>query len=81
MKRGLLTLLGYTAADVVCVGVGMGVPVFCILLGFPVGWLIVGHVTAGVSDIGAVLRKVRTPDLGGSEMGPCRHFSGGAERV
>ena len=23
----------------------------------------------------------RTPDLGGSEMGPCRHFSGGAERV
>ena len=23
----------------------------------------------------------RTPDLGGSEMGPCRHFSGVAERV
>ena len=58
MKRGLLALLGYTTADVVCVGMGMGVPVFCILLGLPVGWLIVGHVTAGVSDVGAVLRKV-----------------------
>ncbi len=58
MKRGLLALLGYTTADVVCVGMGMGVPVFCILLGLPVGWLIVGHVAVGATDISAVLRKV-----------------------
>lgn len=58
MKRGFLALLGYTAADAVCVGMGMGVPVFCILLGFPVGWLMVGPVTAEVSDIGTVLRKL-----------------------
>jgi hypothetical protein len=26
-------------------------------------------------------KTLRTPDLGGSEMGPCRHFSGGLVRV
>jgi hypothetical protein len=28
----------YIALDVVAVGMGMGVPFFCILLGFPAGW-------------------------------------------
>ena len=28
----------YVALDVVAVGMGMGVPIFCILLGFPAGW-------------------------------------------
>jgi len=28
----------YAGLDVVCVGMGMGVPILCILLGFPVGW-------------------------------------------
>jgi hypothetical protein len=26
--------------DLICVGLGMGVPIFCIALGFPVGWYI-----------------------------------------
>ena len=30
----------YIFLDVVCVGMGMGVPFFCILFGFPVGWYI-----------------------------------------
>jgi hypothetical protein len=29
----------YVAIDVLCVGLGMGVPVFCIALGFPTGWV------------------------------------------
>ena len=28
----------YVALDVVAIGMGMGVPIFCILLGFPAGW-------------------------------------------
>lgn len=30
----------YAALDVVCIGMGMGVPIFCIVLGFPVGWYV-----------------------------------------
>ena len=30
----------YIVLDVVCIGLGMGVPIFCILLGFPTGWYI-----------------------------------------
>jgi hypothetical protein len=28
----------YIIIDVLCVGIGMGVPFFSIILGFPVGW-------------------------------------------
>ena len=28
----------YLLLDIFCVGMGMGVPIFCILFGFPVGW-------------------------------------------
>jgi hypothetical protein len=31
----------YVVLDVICVGGGMGVPIFCILLGLPVGWRLV----------------------------------------
>ncbi len=33
-------IIGYIMADIVCVGLGMGVPFFNILLGFPTGWLL-----------------------------------------
>lgn len=38
----------YILIDLICVGAGMGVPVFCILLGFPLGWYITKRVTASV---------------------------------
>jgi hypothetical protein len=28
--------------DMACIGMGMGVPIFCILFGLPVGWYITG---------------------------------------
>jgi len=31
----------YLVLDVVCVGAGMGLPIFCIVLGLPVGWRMV----------------------------------------
>ena len=30
----------YVLVDLICVGAGMGVPIFCILLGLPLGWYI-----------------------------------------
>jgi hypothetical protein len=33
-----LGYLIFVVLDLLCVGAGMGVPIFCILLGFPVGW-------------------------------------------
>ncbi len=37
--------------EALCIGAGMGVPVFCILLGFPTGWYIARKI---VSSAGAV---------------------------
>jgi hypothetical protein len=31
-------LLLYALADIFCLGMGMGVPIFCIVLGLPAGW-------------------------------------------
>ena len=47
--------LAYVCLDTVCVGMGMGVPIFCILLGFPVGWYIARSVTLGNSQIQRIL--------------------------
>jgi hypothetical protein len=48
----------YVVLDTICVGMGMGVPIFCILFGFVVGWFIVRYVTATTVDIRRVLTKV-----------------------
>lgn len=36
--RLIWALLIFAVLDAICVGMGMGVPIFCILLGFPAGW-------------------------------------------
>jgi prolipoprotein diacylglyceryltransferase len=36
--------------DMICVGAGMGVPIFCILLGFPLGWYITRRIIASTGD-------------------------------
>lgn len=36
--------------DILCAGAGMGVPVFCILLGFPLGWYIEKRISASVEQ-------------------------------
>ncbi len=53
-------LLTYIALDVFCVGAGMGVPIFCILLGAPVGWYIGKRTTAEDADLQLSLRKAVT---------------------
>jgi hypothetical protein len=51
-------LLLYLFVDVFCVGAGMGVPFFCILLGFPAGWVIARRVSDGTRPAREVLRHV-----------------------
>jgi len=50
-------LLIYLSLDVLCVGAGMGLPIFCIALGFPVGWYIGGRVSTESADLRSTLRK------------------------
>ena len=53
-KLRRLVLL-YLALDVVCAGAGMGVPIFCILLGLPVGRRIVSALRLGARPLAGSL--------------------------
>jgi hypothetical protein len=50
-------LVIFLILDTICVGMGMGVPIFCIFFGFLVGWYIVGMAAATIEQIGEVLKK------------------------
>lgn len=50
-----LVIFGFL--DLICMGLGMGIPIFCILLGFPVGWHIAERVARAESDPGRILGK------------------------
>ena len=41
----------YILIDIICAGAGMGVPIFCILLGFPLGWYITKRVSASTEQL------------------------------
>lgn len=56
--RPLAALGIYVFLDILCIGMGMGVPFFCILFGLPVGWYIVKRLTAGRAEMRDVFRKV-----------------------
>jgi hypothetical protein len=56
--RPLWLLILYIILDAICIGMGMGVPFFCILLGFGVGWFLVSYTSSRVRDVTRVLREV-----------------------
>lgn len=41
----------YILIDILCAGAGMGVPIFCILLGFPSGWYIARRTTVSTEQL------------------------------
>ena len=43
-------VITYLIIDIVCAGAGMGVPIFCIILGFPLGWFIARRTAALAPD-------------------------------
>lgn len=50
-KRFRTAGLIYAASDLICVALGMGVPVLCIFLGFVVGWFIVVQLSKEDRDL------------------------------
>lgn len=48
----------FVIVDLLCVGMGMGVPFFCILFGFLVGWYITKRETIATSNVKSILREV-----------------------
>jgi len=48
----------YVVLDIICIGVGMGVPIFCILFGFLVGWYVVKNITATTTHVREVFQRV-----------------------
>jgi len=51
-------LVVFIVLDIICFGMGMGVPIFCILFGFVVGWYVVRNVTVHTANIREVFKKV-----------------------
>ena len=48
----------FVIVDLVCVGMGMGVPLACILFGFFVGWYIAKRATVATTNVEDILWKV-----------------------
>jgi hypothetical protein len=48
----------FVLLDTICVGMGMGVPFFCILFGFVVGWYAVKRLAAEGTELPWMLEKI-----------------------
>ena len=48
----------FIVLDTICVGMGMGVPIFCILFGFLVGWYVAKRVATTTEEAREILRKL-----------------------
>ena len=52
-----IVFLIFAILNLLCVGMGMGVPIFCILFGFVVGWYIVRRVTLQEENSKNIFKK------------------------
>lgn len=48
----------YIVVDIICEGAGMGVPIFCIFLGFPLGWYIVERISVSTEHSHLMYYKI-----------------------
>jgi hypothetical protein len=53
-----LAFAAYVILDTLFAGIGMGVPFFCILFGFPVGWYLAKRLTFSKIDLNDILRDI-----------------------
>jgi len=63
MRKVFLLKIGWALAifvflDIICIGLGMGVPIFCILFGLPVGWYIARRVATRPFDTRRMLSSM-----------------------
>ena len=59
-RKLLVPIIIYLTLDLFAVGIGMGVPIFAILLGFLVGWFAPSVLSGDASDLRHLLRKCLT---------------------
>ena len=48
----------FIVIDILCIGMGMGVPIFCILFGLVAGWVIGKYISAKPAKLPQVLRTI-----------------------
>ena len=53
-----VVIILYILIDIICTGAGMGVPIFCILFGFPLGWYITKRVSASTEQLYQKYHKI-----------------------
>ena len=53
-----IVLVIFIVLDLFCIAMGMGVPIFCILFGFPIGWYIAKRITINPEDMNIIFRKI-----------------------
>ncbi|MGZ7069084.1 MAG: hypothetical protein ACXVHT_12335 [Methanobacterium sp.] len=53
-----IAFIAYILLDTIFVGLGMGVPFFCILFGFPVGWYLSKRLTLSKRSSNQILSKI-----------------------
>lgn len=53
-----IIIVVYVFLDLIFVGIGMGVPFFCILFGLPVGWYLSKRLTLSKKDLGNILNEI-----------------------
>jgi hypothetical protein len=58
-----IVLLIYFLLDTIAAGMGMGVPFFCIVLGFPVGWYVARRYLEKEGDLRSILKKILRDSL------------------
>jgi hypothetical protein len=53
-----IILIIFIILDLFCIAMGMGVPIFCILFGFPIGWYIAKRITFNPENMNIIFRKI-----------------------
>jgi len=53
-----IILIIFIILDLFCIAMGMGVPIFCILFGFPMGWYIAKRITFNPENMNIIFRRI-----------------------
>jgi hypothetical protein len=56
--KAWVAFTAFVIADVICVGMGMGVPIFCIGFGFLVGWYVAARAIRSAPDLAEALGRI-----------------------
>ncbi len=57
-RKLIIGFILYAVIDIFCIAMGMGVPIFCILFGFVVGWYIAKYLCRDIQDIKDKINRI-----------------------